>query len=168
MGKTAELFEFMRKCPGLEKLWSIGTTEATGESVILPQGASEKVQRNEKTDVNGDYICNIHPYPSVYEDYQINCFRFYDGQDSSAPEENINVLTFDEVRGICDWIETCNDAEILPEITGESVTEIECIPPVPQIRYVNHAENIIAFFITVRVRYVNRARQRVIERECQA
>lgn len=166
MGKYAEIFGYFRQCPSLADLWSIGAVEEMGNNVILPQGASPAVQYDEQIDVAGNYSCEIIPFPSVYEDFQINCYRFYDNKDSNKPSSNINVLTIEEVQEICDWIKEQNENGNLPNITGKEVVSIECIPFVPQIRYVNTTENSIAYFITVRIRYVNNIQRRTIEYGC--
>lgn len=166
MSKYTEIFEFMRKCPQLANLWSIGATEKAGVNVILPQGASPAVQYQEQFDTLGNYECEIIPYPSVYEDFQINCFRFYDSGDSSAPGDNINVMSLDEVRAVCEWVFEQNENGNLPRISSEKVVSIECNPFVPQIRAVNSQENMIAYFITVRIRYVNKAQRKSIVYEC--
>lgn len=162
MSRYAELFEFMRQCPTLSQLWSIGTTENVDTAVILPQGASPAVQYQEQIDVLGNYEANIIPYPSVYEDYQINCFKFYDAKDDSEPKVNINVISLDEVQEVCDWVAEQNEIGNLPNITGRKVISIECVPFVPQIRYTNEQENIIAYFITIRVRYVNTIKRKSV------
>lgn len=162
MSRYAELFEFMRQCPTLSQLWSIGATENVDTAVILPQGASPAVQYQEQIDVLGNYEANIIPYPSVYEDYQINCFKFYDVKDDSEPKVNINVISLDEVQEVCDWVAEQNEIGNLPKITGRKVISIECNPFVPQIRYTNEQENIIAYFITVRVRYVNTIKRKSV------
>lgn len=162
MSKYTEIFNYMRTCPYLADLWSVAATENVDTTVILPQGASEAVQYQEKLDVLGNYEAVIVPYPSVYEDYQINCFKFYDTKDSSAPSANINVMSLDEVQQICDWVVEQNESGNLPHITGRQVISIECTPFVPQIRYVNEQENIIAYFITIRIRYVNPRRKRTV------
>ena len=165
MSGIAGIFEFMRQCPQLAQLWSIGGVEEADNSVILPQGASEAVQYNEFTDVTDGYNGEIIPFPSVYEDFQINCFKFYDTKDNSEPSVNINVMTYDEVRAVCDWVAE-QDANLnFPDI-GEKVISVECTPFVPQILYVNEQENKIAYFITLRVRYVNRRQKRAVEYEC--
>ena len=102
------------------------------------------------------------PYPSVYEDFQINCYEWYDVNDDSAPTKNENVLTLEQVTSICDWIKAQNDAGMFPEI-NEKIISIECNPFVPQIRYVNPEENTVGYFITVRLSYVNRAQRKTVE-----
>lgn len=159
---TQGIFEFLQKCPHLANLWSIGGTEQVGNNVILPQGASESVQYDEYLDVTANYEGKIIPFPSVYEDFQIDCFKFYDTKDSSSPAMNINVMSYDEVRAVCDWISEQDDKCNFP-IIGKNVISIECTPFVPQIRYINEQENIIAYFITFRIRYVNPKRGRNIE-----
>lgn len=167
MSKLKEIFEYLRKCPGLSELWSIAATEDIGVRVVLPQGASPVMQYSENIDINGTYQCEMIPYPSVYEDYQINCFELFDSKDDNAPASNINVLSFDEVKSICDWIVEQNDNNNLPAITGEQVISVECNPFVPQIRYTDPENNIIAYFITVRIRYVNKAKRKSVEYEHQ-
>ena len=153
--KYVEIFNYLRQCPQLSDLWCIAGTEDIGNRVILPQGASPVYQYNEQIDIYGNYVCDIVPYPSVYEDYQINCFSYYDANDSSAPANNVNILELQQVQEICDWIAEQDKNGNLPKITGRKVVSIECNPYVPQIRYVNPEENTVGYFITVRIRYVN-------------
>lgn len=166
MNKYAKIFEYFRQCPELADLWSIAATEDIGKRVILPQGASSAVQYQESIDTIGNYNCEVVPYPSVYEDYQINCYEWYDVRDNNAPEKNENVLSLEAVENICKWIAEQNDKRNFPEI-GEKVVSIECIPFVPQVRYVNPEENTVGYFITVRLRYVNRAERKSIVYECE-
>lgn len=158
--KYVEIFNYLRQCPQLSDLWSVAGTEDIGNKVILPQGASPVNQYDEKIDVYGNYSCDIIPFPSVYEDYQINCFAYYDANDSSAPADNVNVLELQEVQEICDWIAKQDDIGNLPQITGRKVVSIECNPYVPQIRYANPEENTVGYFITIRIRYVNNAERK--------
>lgn len=162
MSKYTEIFNYMRECPLLADLWSIAATEDIGVNVILPQGSSPAVQYSDKMDIYGNFECDMVPYPSAYEDYQINCYRVYDAKDSNAPESNINVMTIDEVQSICDWISEQNEKGDLPQITGKKVFAVECNPRVPQIRYINEKDNIIAYFITVRIHFVNNMSRRSV------
>lgn len=166
MSKYAKIFEYFRQCPELADLWSIAATEDRGVRVILPQGASPINQYQEFIDNLGGYNCEIVPYPSVYEDFQINCYEWYDVKDGSAPERNENVLSLEAVQIICDWVKEQNDNGNFPDI-GEKIVSIECNPFVPQIRYVNPEENTVGYFITVRLRYVNRAQRKTVEYECE-
>lgn len=157
MGKYAQLFEYFRECPQLEKLLSIAGNAEKGNTIILPQGASPAVQYIDNMDALGGYECNIIPYPSIYEDFQINCYEWYDAKDTNPPKYNDNVLTYEQVCDICDWIREQDLLQNYPQI-GEQIVSIECEPFVPQIRFVDEATNTIGFFITVRIRYVNRLR----------
>ena len=162
MGKYANLFNYFRQCPQLADLWSIAANEQQGVSVILPQGASPARRYDESVDVDGNYICEIKPYLSLYEDFQINCYKSYDVNDDSQPSLNLNVLTLEDVQAVCDWIEAQDAAKNFPDI-GEKVFAIECLPRVPQIRYADANENVMAYYITVRIRYVNKDRGRYFE-----
>ncbi len=155
MSKYTEIFDYMRKCPQLSELWSIAATEAEGVNVVLPQGSSDAVQYDVGFDIYGNFECDIIPLPNIYEDYQINCYRTYDAKDFSVPGENINVINLEEVQKICDWIKEQNYNGNLPEISGKKVFAVECRPFVPQIRYVDPVSNTVAYFITVRIHYVN-------------
>lgn len=166
MDKYAVLFEYFRQCPYLEDLMSIAAEAKRGNAVILPQGASPVVQYQESIDTLGNYECNIVPYPSVYEDFQINCYEWYDTNDTSPPQYNGNVLTYQEVCDVCDWISEQNEIGNFPQI-DEKVVSIECNPFVPQLQFVDTDTNTVGYFVTVRIRYVNsRARAKSIEYEC--
>lgn len=161
MDKRVQMYKFLRQCPELENLWCIAATEDIGNRVVLPQGASEARSYTDAFDTVGNYICDIVPYPSVFEDYQINCYEWYDVRDNSAPERNENVLSFEKAQQVCNWIAEQDEKQNFPDI-GEKVVSIECRPFVPQIRYADPDTNTIAYFITVRLRYVNRAKGRSI------
>lgn len=164
MSKYATIFEYFRQCPELSNLWSIAATEDIGKRVILPQGASPAVQYREAIDTIGNYQCEVVPYPSIYEDFQINCYEWYDVKDGNAPARNSNVLSLEAVESICKWVAEQNEKRNFPDI-GEKIVSIECNPFVPQIRYINSDENTVGYFITVRLRYVNRASRKSIEYE---
>ena len=114
MAKYANLFNYFRQCPYLENLMSIAAESEQGNTVILPQGASPAVTyEDESFDTLGNYSCQIIPYPSVYEDFQINCYEWYDVNDNNPPQFNGNVLTYEDVCGVCKWIEEQDQKENL-------------------------------------------------------
>lgn len=160
------LFEYFRQCPYLADMMSIAAESEIDNTVILPQGASPSVQYQEKIDTLGNYECVVEPYPSVYEDFQINCFVYYDTKDNNPPQYNGNVLTYAQVCSVCDWVTEQNAKGNFPKI-GEKIVSIECNPFVPQIQYVDPSTNTAGYFVTVRIRYVNRAKQRWVEYECE-
>lgn len=157
-----KLFEYFRQCPYLKNLMSIVGENEQGNTVILPNGSSEKVYHNERIDALGIYSDDIQPYPSVYEDFQINCYEWYDVKDTNPPQYNGNVLTYEEVCGVCEWIEEQNNVNNFPNV-GEDIVSIECYPFVPQIQYVDPDNNTVGYYITVRIRYVNKAKRKYIE-----
>ena len=159
MSRYADLFSWFRTCPLLKDLWSIAAVENNGVKVIIPQGASPIGNYQDYIDNCGNYICEFVPYASVYEDYQINCYEWYDVKDSSPPTINENVLSLEEVQGVIDWVNEQNKLRNFPSI-GETVIAVECMPFVPQIRYTNPAENTIGYFITIRIRYINPAERK--------
>jgi hypothetical protein len=162
--RTVELFNYFRTCPLLKNLWSIATTEEIGRKVILPQGASPAWKHNEAVDNLGFYTYEKIPYLSVFEDYQINLYDWYDPKDDNPPEFNENVLVLSDVKKVCAWIEEQDRNNNFPQI-GEKVISLEVEPFQPQIRYVNPEENTVGYYITVRLRYVNPRKRKVIEYE---
>lgn len=162
MDKYAILFEYFRQCPYLSKLMGIAGENKRGNTVILPQGASPVTQYQEKQDLYGNYSCTIEPYPSIYEDFQINCYEWYDANDTNPPKYNVNVLTYQEVVNVCNWIKEQQRIKNFPKI-GEDVISIECNPFVPQLAYVDSVTNTVAYFITVRLRYVNKTPREEVE-----
>lgn len=160
--RTVELFNFFRTCPLLTDLWSIATVEEIGRKAILPQGASPAWQKRDYFDATGRYVCEKTPYPSVWEDYQINMYDWYDPKDGNPPATNENVLVLSDVKKVCDWIENQDEINNFPQI-GEKIVSLECEPFQPQIRYVNSEENTVGYYITIRLQYVNPRKAKVIE-----
>lgn len=164
MDKYAVLFNYFRQCPQLADLMGIAGTAEENNTIILPQGASAVVQYQEQFDVCDGYECTIEPYPSIYEDFHINCYRYYNPKTIKPPESNINVLTYQDVVAVCDWIKEQNEIKNFPDI-GEMIVSIECNPFVPQVRYVDEENNLVCYFITVRLRYVNRTPRKQVRYE---
>lgn len=168
MSKYTEIFNWFRQCPLLSDLRSVAATEDIGIDVIIPFGTSPRYIHNEQIDALGNYIDDMQPYPSVYEEYQINFYRAYDPSDSAPPADNRNVLSLDEVQAICDWTEEQNENGNLPEITGKKVVSIECFPFNPQQQYINEQESTVGYSVMIRLRYVNTAKRRYVEYECNS
>ena len=156
MSKYTEIFNYLRQCPQLRNLWSLVAEQNAGDSVIWPQGTSQRTQLKESIDVTGHYDYDIKPLPSLFEDYQINCYKSYTANDGE-PGTSYNVLQLEEVQSICDWIIEQNDSGNLPALTGKHVISIEPLPFNPQIRGIDPTTNTIAYYITVRIRYINPA-----------
>lgn len=159
------LFDYFRQCPFLANLMSIATESKIGTNVILPLSGSPTEQVEENIDVIGNRIRRITPYPTIYQDFQINCYVYYDTKDNNPPQYNSNILTYEEVCGVCDWISNHNANKIFPDI-GENVIAIECKPFTPQEQGVDSETNMMCYFITARISYINRAEQSVMYYEC--
>ena len=63
-----------------------------------------------------------------------------------------------------EWVKAQNEANNFPDI-GEMIVSIETNPFVPQVRYVDEKNNVVCYFITVRLRYVNRTPRKTVEYE---
>lgn len=162
MLKYAKIVEYFRKCPKLNQLQSIASGITVGNTVILPNGSSNRVQQRGSIDTIDVYEHIVDPYLIVYQDYQINCYEFYDVKDTNPPQYNSNVLTLDEVNEVCEWIDKNDDDCIFPD-AGETIVAMECIPFTPQVQYIDSLENVIGYYITVRIHYINRKKKRVVE-----
>ena len=158
MSKYTEIFNYLKQCPQLYQLWSIYAHEQSGANVILPFGTSQRRTLTDSIDTIGCYTGEIKPLASVYEEYQINCYR-----DVQPNADEFNFMTLEDVQAVCNWINEQDENGNLPEITDKQVISIETYPFNPQIRYIDPDKNIIAYFITVRITYVNTAQARTVE-----
>lgn len=85
----------------------------------------------------------------MHEDYQIDCFR-----RAYANQDDFNILTYDDVRAVCDWIEAQNTEKNYPDI-GKQIVRVEPIPFLPQVRFKDMDTNIVGYFFTLRITYFN-------------
>lgn len=162
MLKYSKIVEYFRQCPKLNQLQSIASGITVGNTVILPNGSSTVARQDGSVDTIGVYTHTVDPYLTIYQDYQINCYEYYDVKDTNPPQFNANVLTLEEVEEVCEWIDKNDDDCIFPD-AGETVVAMECIPLTPQVQYIDASDNIIGYYITVRIQYINRKKKRVVE-----
>lgn len=158
MSKYTEIFNYLQQCPQLSQLWRVYAEQNDGANVVLPYGTSSRRNLTDYRDTAGYYNGEIKPLTSVYEEYQINCYR------AVSPNADVfNIMKLDDVQAICDWIIEQDESGNLPEITGKQVVSIEPFPFNPQIRYIDPDSGLVAYFITVRITYVNTAQARTVE-----
>lgn len=167
MSKISSLFDYMRLCPSLTNLWSIVGEAERGTQVIFPRGSSPIYgMENEIKDVTGNYEGIMFPYPSIYEDFQINMYQYADPNDDSTGSNNVNVLSYQEVEDVCTWLLAQNANRKLPQIDGMRIISIEPTGTMPTVWGADEDKQIIAYAITVRLRYVNPNPQIEVEYEC--
>ena len=155
MSKQQEITDWLAGCPQLAELWNISAEAVDGANVLLPSGTSARRSVADMLDITGAYSIDILPEPSVYEEYQINCYKAFASNDNA-----FNVLKIDEVEAVIDWIISQDEAGIFPEITGKTVVAVEPFPFIPQIRGVDPDTGLICYYITLRVTYINTAQRR--------
>ena len=158
MGKFQNIADWLTNCPQLATLWNISAEETDGTNVILPAGTSQRRNISDTFDVAGFYNADIKPLPSVYEEYQINCYKYFTNNDNA-----FNVLKIDEVEAVIDWIHKQDERQNFPKITGKTVVAAEAFPFIPQIRGVDPDSGMICYYITLRITYVNTAKGRSVE-----
>ena len=157
MSTQTKLTEWLKTCPSLSSLWNISAYEQDGANVIIPTGTSAKRNIVDRIDANGFYEADIVPLPSVYEDYQINCYRTIVENDNE-----FNSLNYDEVEKVIQWIEEQDELQNFPDV-GKPVVALDCYPSIPQIRGVDPDTGLVCYYITLRITLVNTAKSRYVE-----
>lgn len=157
MSKQTIITNWLKQCPVLGTLWNISAYEQDGANVIIPTGTSYRRNLVEKIGADGWYEAEYRPLPTIYEEYQINCYR-------TIIEDNneFNALKYDEVEDIIAWITEQDENENFPNVSG-NVIGVECFPFIPQVRGVDPDTGLICYYITLRITYVNTTRKRQIE-----
>ena len=120
MSKLTVLTEWLKQCPILESLWNISAYEQDGANVIIPTSSSYRRDFKDEINVAGDYEAEIVPLPSVYEEYQINCYRTIVENDN-----DFNTLKFGDVEKVIEWITEQDENENFPQ-TQKSYVIIYC------------------------------------------
>ena len=157
MSKQKALTEWLKQCPQLNELWNLSAYEQDGANVIIPTGTSYKRNLEESIDATGGYEGNFIPLPSIYEEYQINCYRTIVENDNE-----FNTLKFEDVEKVIDWITEQDERENFPQI-NKPVIAVECFPFIPQVRGVDPDTGLICYYITLRITYVNTSKRRYAE-----
>lgn len=158
MSKQKALTEWLMQCPQLNSLWNISAYEQDGANVIMPTSTSYRRNMTESVDANGYYEAEITPLPSIYEEYQINCYKTIVNNDN-----DFNTLNFEDVEKVIQWITEQDELQNFPQISGQNIIAVECFPFIPQIRGVDPDTGLICYYVTVRITYVNTAKGRFVE-----
>ena len=157
MSKQKAIIDWLKQCPLLESLWNISATEQDGANVILPTSTSYRRNLTDRVDAAGYYEYEITPLPSVYEEYQINCYRTIVANDNE-----FNSLTFEDVEKVIEWIIEQDEIGNFPDI-NKKIVAVECFPFIPQIRGVDPDTGLICYYVTLRITYCNTAKSRTDE-----
>lgn len=158
MSKQEELTSWLMDCPQLSTLWNISAEERDGANVIFPVGTSQKRNIIDRIDITGTYEVDIKPLPSVYEEYQINCYK-----DLVNNENGYNIMKLEEVESVIQWIDEQDEIQNFPNISGKKIIAVETFPFIPQIRGVDPDTGMICYYITLRITYVNTSKGRSAE-----
>lgn len=156
MSKITDLYDYFLQCPHLKSLLPITTEIERGKDVFIPRGSSPVYAIvNENVDVVGNYNSIMMPFPSIFEDWQINCYRYADPNDETQNGDNINIINHDDVEKICKWLFEKNAKKQLPEYGGEKVFGIIPTETKPGIWGADVDRQQIVYAITIRVYFVN-------------
>lgn len=157
MSKQTNITEWLMDCPQLASLYNITAEEQDGANIIFPIGSSIRRSISDTVDVTGGYEADILPAASVYEEYQINCYKMLVNSDNGY-----NVMRVEEVEDVIDWINEQDEKQNFPDMNGKKVVAVETFPFVPQIRFVDPETGIVCYYITLRITYVNTAKGRSV------
>lgn len=161
MSKYSDIFTWLLTCPAFADNLSFGSGEVKGESnVIVPFGTSARRNISDYIDVDGYYNGSITPLPSVYEEYQVQCFRII-----NANENEYNIMTLDEVQSVCDWVIEQDEIGNFPQIEGKRVIAVEPFPFNPQSAGYDYETGISMWYFTLRITYQGTAKGRSLD-EC--
>lgn len=158
LSKQTAIAAWLKQCPELNSLWNISAYEQDGANVIIPAGTSYRRKLNERLNAVGGYEADIIPLPSVYEEYQINCYRTIVDNDN-----DFNTLNFEDVEKVIEWITEQDESGNFPQIDNKKIIAVECFPFIPQIQGVDPDTGLICYYITLRITYLNDARGRSFE-----
>lgn len=159
MSKYKEIFDWLRTCPVFASRLSFASAETSdGDNVILPFGTSARRSLNDYIDAQGCYCGNITPFPSVYEEYQVQCFRYI-----GAEQDDYNIMTLDDVQAVCDWIVEQDEKRNFPQITGKRVISVEPFPFNPQAVGRDAETGLWKWYFTLRITYQNIAKERCVD-----
>ena len=157
MSKQRAITKWLLQCSALRNVWNISAEEQDGANVLLPAGTSYRRNISDKIDAVGYYEADIVPLPSVYEEYQINCYRTLNANDNEY-----NALTYEEVEDVINWIAEQDEVGNFPQI-NKTMVAAECFPFIPQIRGGDPVSGLVCYYITLRLTYVNTAKGRTVE-----
>ena len=77
MSKNQAILDWLKMCPVFASRLSFVSAETNdGDNVVLPFGSSARRVLDDYFDVDGYYNGTIIPNASVYEEYQVQCFRY--------------------------------------------------------------------------------------------
>lgn len=141
----------------MSNLFTITAEGQDGTNLITPFSSSDRASIVDRVDVTGAYGADIIPFNSVYEEYQVDCFRHaYPNEDADT------IMQYDDVKEVCKWIEAQNLTKNFPDIE-EKVVRVEPKPFLPTVRWKDVEANLVGYCFTLRITYVNDAPRQVIE-----
>ena len=158
MGKTEAITSWLMGCPELSALWNISAEMADGANVLLPAGTSERRNISDQVDVTGCYEADLIPTPSVYEEFQVNCYKTFVDHNN-----DYNVMNFEDVEKAIAWVQEQDETLSFPGIEGKKIVSVEANPFQPQIRGIDPDSKLVCYYFTLRIRYVNTAKGRSVE-----
>ena len=155
MSKQKNITDWLIQCPQLATLYNIAAEQSDGINIIFPSGTGQRRNISDCVDITGYYEADIKPLPSVYEEYQINCYKALANSDNEY-----NVMKIEEVENVINWIIQQDEAQNFPDIGAEKVVAVEPFPFIPQIRFADPSGGFVCYYITLRITYINSAKGR--------
>ena len=139
----------------MNDLFGITAESKGGNNLITPFSSSDRVSISSQNDITGVFEADIIPFDTAYEEYQIDCFRM-----AYPNEDEFNLMSYDDVKKVCDWIEEQNQIKNFPNIG--KVIRVEPKPFLPSVRFRDFESNLVAYYFTLRITFVNTVKRQVI------
>lgn len=152
--RLEQIAEWLLKCPQIQQLYGISAEEVDNTNLIMPKSSSERRYFSDSIDEYGEYFATVTPTPSYSEEYQINLFKRYYPDDNAT-----NYMAADDVYKVLKWVIDQDESGNFPNISGETVIAVEPYPNIPTIRYINETNNLVAYYFTLKIRYINKAKR---------
>lgn len=149
-----QIASWLLKCPQIQQLYGISAEEVDNTNLIIPKSSSERRYFNDSIDEYGEYHATVAPTASYSEEYQINLFKRYYPDDNTT-----NYMAADDVYRVLQWVIEQDESGNFPSVTDETVVAVEPYPNIPTIRYINEENGLVAYYFTLKIRYVNKAKR---------
>lgn len=163
MNDFESIYEWLKACPKLERLWAVSSNLKGNENVLQPNSSANmyEVEATQYADGQTRYIFQkTKPY---FFDIDIVCYRIFYADYN--PE---NIATQADVQEVCDWIIKQQNENNYP-ILKNGCFMVECLTPHPFMRgqYEQDGDTLatlVDYVVTVRFYTDNPATEKTVVR----
>lgn len=163
MNDFQNIYEWLKACPKLERLWAMSSELKDKENVLQPNSSANMYSVDTAPYADGGTRYIFKKTKPYFFDVDIICYRTFYAEYN--PE---NVATQNDVQEVCDWIVEQQNNENYPLLKNICFM-IECLTPHPFMRgqYTQDGDTLatlVDYVITVRFYTDNPAMEKTIVR----